>query len=87
MEYDERLTLGERNIFSAVDACLSNKEIAQHLRISEDMVAYHVGNVHQKLGVVFWGPLARRLIFFRATHFYTICVLVLLLYRILRWLS
>jgi DNA-binding NarL/FixJ family response regulator len=87
MEYGESLTSREREIFSAVDAGLSNREIAEHLSISESMVAYHIDNVHKKLGVMFWRPLARRLIFFRARHFYTICVLGLLVYRIYDWLS
>jgi DNA-binding NarL/FixJ family response regulator len=38
-------------IVSAVVAGFSNKEIAEHFKISEDTVKHHLSNIFDKLGV------------------------------------
>jgi two-component system nitrate/nitrite response regulator NarL len=45
------LTPRELEIVSAVVAGYSNKEIAEHFKISEDTVKHHLSNVFDKLGV------------------------------------
>jgi two-component system nitrate/nitrite response regulator NarL len=45
------LTPRELEIVSAVDAGFSNKEIADHFRISEDTVKHHLSNIFDKVGV------------------------------------
>jgi two-component system, NarL family, nitrate/nitrite response regulator NarL len=45
------LTARELEIVSTVVAGLSNKEIAQHFKLSEDTVKHHLSNIFDKLGV------------------------------------
>jgi two-component system nitrate/nitrite response regulator NarL len=45
------LTAREFEIISGVAAGLSNKEIAQHFKISEDTVKHHLSNIFDKTGV------------------------------------
>ena len=45
------LTPREMEVVSAVVAGFTNKEIAQHFKISEDTVKHHMSNVFDKLGV------------------------------------
>src|ERR1700740_966736 len=45
------LTPRELEIVSAVVAGYSNKEIAEHFKISEDTVKHHLSNIFDKLGV------------------------------------
>jgi two-component system, NarL family, nitrate/nitrite response regulator NarL len=45
------LTPRELEIVSAVVAGFSNKEIAEHFKISEDTVKHHLSNIFDKLGV------------------------------------
>jgi len=45
------LTRRELQIVSAVVAGYSNKEIAEHFKISEDTVKHHLSNIFDKLGV------------------------------------
>jgi two-component system nitrate/nitrite response regulator NarL len=45
------LTARELEIVSAVVAGYSNREIAAHLKISEDTVKHHLSNIFNKTGV------------------------------------
>ena len=45
------LTPREREVISAVVAGYTNKEIAQHFKISEDTVKHHLSNIFDKVGV------------------------------------
>jgi two-component system, NarL family, nitrate/nitrite response regulator NarL len=45
------LTPRELEVVSAVVAGMSNKEIAEHFKISEDTVKHHLSNIFDKLGV------------------------------------
>jgi len=45
------LTPRELEVVSAVVAGYSNKEIAEHFKISEDTVKHHLSNIFDKLGV------------------------------------
>jgi two-component system, NarL family, nitrate/nitrite response regulator NarL len=45
------LTPRELEVVSAVVAGFSNKEIAEHFKISEDTVKHHLSNIFDKLGV------------------------------------
>jgi two-component system nitrate/nitrite response regulator NarL len=45
------ITRRELEIISAVVAGYTNKEIAQHFKISEDTVKHHLSNIFDKLGV------------------------------------
>jgi two-component system, NarL family, nitrate/nitrite response regulator NarL len=45
------LTPRELEIVAAVVAGYSNKEIAEHFKISEDTVKHHLSNIFDKLGV------------------------------------
>lgn len=73
---------------SALEARHSNKEIAEHLRISEDAVAFQVSNIYRKLGVGLWGSVWRRMIRFKASPAFIVWIvigwLVLVIYH---WLS
>jgi DNA-binding CsgD family transcriptional regulator len=47
----EPLTSREQEITTLVSASLSNKEIAQHLKVTEKTVKTHLHQIYRKIGV------------------------------------